>query len=171
MVRVFGNVTGSGAIVWKAESTTRGTLSILISCISTLVLCVWSAVHLNIPEQPNERERPYLRKAKWLKLPKPHKSVPFIRKACWLVFGLLAPELVVFTAWYQHEKAKEKQEKCLQLWATHGMIGRGIKRLGLSWDYSFGGTKKNAKRTKRPQGKILNRRVRRRKVIHLRPRR
>jgi hypothetical protein len=30
-----------------------------------------------------------------------------IRKACWLILGVLAPELVVFTAWYQHVKAKQ----------------------------------------------------------------
>lgn len=34
-------------------SDTRGTWSLLYSCIFTLALCVYSAIHLNIPAREN----------------------------------------------------------------------------------------------------------------------
>lgn len=57
------------------EPTHRGTYSLLSSCIITMGLCVWTAVHLNIPEHKKEPHQ------KW-------------RKLRWLVVGLPAPELV-----------------------------------------------------------------------------
>ena len=75
---LFGN--GTNIVHWKSNCTTRGTFDILSTCIITLVLCVWTAVHLNVP---------------------PPGSVwrPKVRKTAWLVLALLAPELVAFTAW------------------------------------------------------------------------
>lgn len=77
----FGNHTENPAIVWKAEPTLRGSYSILSGCILTLVLCIWTAVHLNIPE-PEDANRSFLRKRQlW-------------RKIGSLILGLVAPELV-----------------------------------------------------------------------------
>ncbi len=39
--------------VWIPEPNTRGTWSLLYSCIFTLALCVYSAIHLNIPAREN----------------------------------------------------------------------------------------------------------------------
>ncbi|KAJ7183863.1 hypothetical protein C8R46DRAFT_1027508 [Mycena filopes] len=70
----------------KDEPNTRGTYSLVSSCIFTLGLCVWTAIHLNVPEQaPGARQ--------------------FFRKLTWLAVGLLAPEVVTFTAWYQYVRA------------------------------------------------------------------
>jgi hypothetical protein len=66
----------------------RGTFGLIISCVLTLILCVWSALHLNIPT-PHE---PFFR-AIW-------------RSICWILAGIYAPELVVFTAWRQWSSAK-----------------------------------------------------------------
>jgi hypothetical protein len=124
MVQFFGNLSDTTAIVWQPASETRGTFSILSSCAITLILCAWTAVHLNIPEQPNSKERPYLRKAKWLSkfLPKPHILVPVLRKAGWLVLGLLAPELVAFTAWYQYVEAKRTARLVSRAWGYSGDV-------------------------------------------------
>ena len=66
----------------------RGTASLVISCLLTLVLCVWSALHLNVPLQ-NESTVHHL----------------FVNVR-WIIVGVYAPEMVVFTAWRQWSSAK-----------------------------------------------------------------
>lgn len=83
---------------WTDEPPGRGTLSILVSCISTLVLCVYSAIHLNLPSR-NEGRFQYM----W-------------RHFKWSLIGIFGPELVVWTAWRQFISAKT-----LQVYSqTHG---------------------------------------------------
>lgn len=84
MDRFFGVGSTSS---WKSEPLDRGTYSILSTCLITLGLCVWTAVHLNLPAQ-GER---------WAQI---------WRKLGWTIIGLLAPELVAFTAFQQHSTAK-----------------------------------------------------------------
>jgi len=50
-------------------------------------LCIWTSLHLNVPEHRKEHLQKY-------------------RKAGWMVLGLLAPELVVWNAWEQRKKVK-----------------------------------------------------------------
>ncbi|KAJ7057623.1 hypothetical protein C8F01DRAFT_966336, partial [Mycena amicta] len=70
---------------WVDEPNTRGTYNLVSSCVFTLGLCVWTAIHLNIPEQsPRAGAR------------------QFMRKMIWLTVGLLAPEVVTFVAWNQY---------------------------------------------------------------------
>ncbi|KAH9215019.1 hypothetical protein DL95DRAFT_299580, partial [Leptodontidium sp. 2 PMI_412] len=59
---------------------TRGTFGVSSTCLITISLCIWTAIHLNIPGQSEK------------------KSVQVWRKVKWLVIGLLAPEIVLFTA-------------------------------------------------------------------------
>ncbi len=75
----FGN--GSDIVHWQPNPEGRGTFDILSSCVITLLLCVWTAVHLNIPPRVSFREQS-------------------LRKVGWLVLALLAPEVVAYTAWY-----------------------------------------------------------------------
>jgi hypothetical protein len=63
---------------WRDEPQTRGTWSILSSCIITISLCVWAAVHLNILAYE---------KHGW----------QFWRRLGWLIVGLFAPEVVCIT--------------------------------------------------------------------------
>jgi hypothetical protein len=70
----------------------RGTISLLISCMLTLVLCVWSALHLNVPG-PNHTWA----KDVWL-------------NTRWIIAGIYAPELVVFVAWRQWCSARLLQQ-------------------------------------------------------------
>jgi hypothetical protein len=60
---------------WRPEPLQRGTWSILSSCIITMTLCVWTSVHLNIPEHGKAHLQKY-----W--------------KVCWLLIALFAPEFV-----------------------------------------------------------------------------
>lgn len=76
---LFGN--GTDLVHWKPSPNTRGTSDILTTCIITMLLCVWTAVHLNVPP-PRRVWRPRL----W--------------KLAWLILALLAPEMIAYTAWY-----------------------------------------------------------------------
>lgn len=71
------------APAWVANPSGRGTWSLLYSCIFTLVLCVWTSIHLNVPPQNDTPLKHWRRKIKWV--------------GC----ALFAPEIVVFTAFQQ----------------------------------------------------------------------
>ena len=70
----------------------RGTPSLLISCVLTLILCVWSALHLNVPSRNHSAVGDA-----WL-------------NTRWIITGIYAPELVVFAAWRQWCSAKLLQK-------------------------------------------------------------
>jgi len=73
---------------WVEDPSGRGTWNLLYSCGFTLVLCVWTSIHLNVPP--------------------PHESAwtSWRRKLKWVVIALFAPEAVVFTAFQQWLTAK-----------------------------------------------------------------
>ena len=76
---VFGN--GTDLVYWNPSPNTRGTFDILSTCLITMLLCVWTAVLLNIS-------------------PPGSFWSPKLRKVGWLVLALLAPEMIAYTAWY-----------------------------------------------------------------------
>ena len=76
------------APAWLPNPRQRGTLDIIWSCLFTLSLCVYTAIHLNVPP-PNEGKFGFFR-----------------RKTKWVFIGILAPELVVYAAWRQLRQAK-----------------------------------------------------------------
>ena len=76
------------APAWVPGPSGRGTGSVLYSCVFTLGLCVWTALHLNIPPHGEGSW------ARWL------------RKVKWLLIALFAPEVVLYTAWYQFYHAR-----------------------------------------------------------------
>lgn len=75
MPALFGDASTEEIGGWRPEPLQRGTFSILSSCIVTMTLCVWTSVHLNIPEHGEAHH------VKW-------------RKLWWLLIALFAPELV-----------------------------------------------------------------------------
>ncbi|RSM09198.1 hypothetical protein CEP52_004258 [Fusarium oligoseptatum] len=103
MDRIFGNGSASHRnATWEPEPTQRGTFSILSICLITLSLCVWTAVHLNIPsrEERSQNEPPGASSEKWSRKRFRWAAQTF-RKAGWMILGILAPELVLFTALQQ----------------------------------------------------------------------
>jgi hypothetical protein len=90
----FANATES--VSWVPNPTNRGTSNILQSCLITTSLCVWTALHLNVKEHDDPT---------FLRI-----SYQTWRKAGWLIIGLLAPEMVVYTAWYQRSEAKDLRD-------------------------------------------------------------
>lgn len=74
---------------WVDSPDGRGTWDILSSCIITLSLCVYTAIHLNIPG--------------------PEWSVGYKAgmKFTWLLIALLGPEFIVYNAWRERREAQE----------------------------------------------------------------
>ncbi|KAI5849903.1 hypothetical protein BZA05DRAFT_355039 [Tricharina praecox] len=84
---------------WGSEPTRRGTMGILLPCLITLGLCVWTAVHLNINPQPT-----------------PGRLLLF--KLAWLLLGMLAPEFVLWCAYDQFMEARAIRNVILKI-QTH----------------------------------------------------
>ncbi|KAL8849147.1 MAG: hypothetical protein Q9221_005870 [Calogaya cf. arnoldii] len=86
MVNPFGNSSENITSTWIPEPNGRGTFTLLSSCLVTISLCVFSAIHLNLPQ---------------------HGKIwgQWRRKLLWLVVGLIAPELVAYVAWQQRHEA------------------------------------------------------------------
>jgi hypothetical protein len=77
--QLFVNQTAGAPVFnskWIPEPKARGTYTILSTCVITMLLCVWTAVHLNLPEPRGFGHQ-------------------LGRKIGWLIMGLLAPEMVL----------------------------------------------------------------------------
>ncbi len=61
---------------WVPEPNGRGTWSILWSCLATIFICTWSALHLDVPK----------RHGRWYLL---------FRKLQWMLLAVIAPELIL----------------------------------------------------------------------------
>jgi hypothetical protein len=73
---------------WVGEPKQRGTFQILLLCLATMIICVWSAVHLDIP---NTRHNPTRR---------------FLIRVVWMLITLIAPEALLFLAINQRIHAR-----------------------------------------------------------------
>lgn len=69
----------------------RGTVDILWSCLSTLFLCTWTILHLNVPEQRHGRDPGWRGDLKW-------KLKGFVCSLKWMLITLFAPEFVLYFA-------------------------------------------------------------------------
>ncbi|OTA61921.1 hypothetical protein K449DRAFT_444874 [Hypoxylon sp. EC38] len=83
---------GTQLVGYVQDPNGRGTATLALSSLLTLVLCVWSALHLNVPRRNQTRIQEF-----WLNVR-------------WIVTGIYAPELVVFTAWRQWCSARLLQQ-------------------------------------------------------------
>ncbi|KAK3353859.1 hypothetical protein B0T25DRAFT_454831 [Lasiosphaeria hispida] len=117
LLDIFSNSTHSGVLTWVPNPTTRGTANILQTCLLTLFLCIWKAMHPNLPEFGNPR--PFLvRYQTW-------------RKVGWLTTSLLAPELVAFSAWSQLLQAKRLRDRynsVITSYSIHNLIYKEGRR-------------------------------------------
>ncbi|KAK6532648.1 hypothetical protein TWF281_006829 [Arthrobotrys megalospora] len=79
---------GEQIVGWTSDPDGRGTMGLIWGCILTLALCVWSALHLNIPPKHDQ------------------PSTYWLRVIRWVLLGVLAPELVLWAAWRQWSSAR-----------------------------------------------------------------
>jgi hypothetical protein len=88
-----GTVKDESTVGFVQGDNQRDTISLLISCLVTLGLCVYTAVHLNVPVKGERHFQTVGRELKWC------------------IIGLFAPELVLYTAWRQFASAKQLCEE------------------------------------------------------------
>lgn len=75
----------------------RGTTTILWSCIITLIACLYTALHLNVPGDT--------------------KALPMLReKFKWVIIGLVAPEIVLYLASSQFLEARHLSKELTRFW-------------------------------------------------------
>ncbi|KAK1760067.1 hypothetical protein QBC47DRAFT_231 [Echria macrotheca] len=86
MFTPFGTELNSTA-QWHPEPETRGTYSLLSSCLLTMLVCVWSSVHLNIPQSGCDNH--------------------LLKRLGWLIIATVTPESVVFVSWSQWKQARK----------------------------------------------------------------
>ncbi|KAI1738167.1 hypothetical protein F4680DRAFT_426308 [Xylaria scruposa] len=82
---------------WVPSPDTRGTLDIIWPCLTTMALCLWSMLHLNLPAK-DETYR-----------------TQFLRRLRWLVIAVLAPELPILFAFAQRSSARQSVEEMKKL--------------------------------------------------------
>lgn len=90
---------------YVAGPSGRGTIELLTTCVITLALCVWTAIHLNVPSH-DERGR-------WKR---------FQKKFQWAIFALIAPELVVWRAFAQRQTARKLRDTCNKIIAERKKV-------------------------------------------------
>ena len=88
MASIFNGHGSNDTITWEPEPATRGTFNLLSSCIITLLLCVWSSVHLNLPRNDQGTKQ------------------KFLRRLPWIAIALVAPDYLIWIAWNQRKMAK-----------------------------------------------------------------
>ncbi|RSL47302.1 hypothetical protein CEP54_013473 [Fusarium duplospermum] len=81
---------------WVNSPNVRGTMDILQSCLLTLVACIYTALHLNVPE-----------KTAWYQILWP--------KTQWVALTLFAPEIVLYMAADQLQRAWTLRRKLRDL--------------------------------------------------------
>jgi hypothetical protein len=73
---------------WATTSNVRGTSDIIWSCVVTLTLSVYTAVHLNVPRAGESELKKWSAKLKWV------------------LVAIFAPEIILYTALQQWRAAR-----------------------------------------------------------------
>lgn len=73
------------------EPNLRGTLSIIWSCLATLIACTYTVLHLSVPEQRDGRDSGFSGWLKWWW----KRTYPSL---LWMVITMIAPEYYAFVA-------------------------------------------------------------------------
>lgn len=84
----------------------RGTLDIVWSCVSLLLICTWSILHLNVPIQstPRNKKQSYNRTTRRL-----------ARKFGWMAMNVMSPEWAMGKAWSDYRTVSDNMAtfKCI----------------------------------------------------------
>ena len=97
------NVTTASIVVtgWISEPSTRGTWSLLYSCFFTIGLCIWTAIHPDIPSfQHSQRHA-------------------FFCKLAWVGIAFAVPELVLCVASSQLIRAWNLRQRLRKVMQSH----------------------------------------------------
>ena len=95
--------------LWEGEPKKRGTYGIISFCFSTLIICIWSTLHFNIPIQRYTTTR------------------RLFLQVSWMFIALLTPEFLLYLAINEMITARLLLEKVLKFHphlAKSGMLAR-----------------------------------------------
>ncbi|KAH6662683.1 hypothetical protein B0J14DRAFT_553715 [Halenospora varia] len=81
LTAIATNSSTTAIVGWVSDPAGQGMFLLIFSCLLTLGLCVWSAMHLNIPLYDKRPAQTWMRNFKWG------------------LIGVVAPELIIFAAW------------------------------------------------------------------------
>ena len=82
--------------LWVEGPKQRNTFGILSFCFSTMIICIWSTLHFDIPITRHSR---------------PYRS---LLRVSWMLPALLAPEALLFAAIHQRIDAGSVAKKAIQ---------------------------------------------------------
>jgi hypothetical protein len=94
--------------LWVERPKQRGTLEILTFCFTTMLVCVWSAVHLDIPNKRHSFSRRLL------------------TRVFWMVAALFAPELLLYLAINQMVNAYHLETEATKYLRSQPVAGPGM---------------------------------------------
>ncbi|ORY17079.1 hypothetical protein BCR34DRAFT_60443 [Clohesyomyces aquaticus] len=86
------NQTGSLSVGWYSPPNLRGTFDLLISCLTTLALCAWTAYHPNVHSGRSQLQL-------------------IGHRILWMVIAVFVPEIVLFCAWDQWWASRRLKEE------------------------------------------------------------
>ncbi|KAK0390064.1 hypothetical protein NLU13_3637 [Sarocladium strictum] len=102
-ISALGDQPLSTVARWVSSPDERGTFNVLSDCILTLVLCVWTAIHLNIPKA---REAGGSSRKRHRDVAEDDDGPSFLwKKVKYVVLALIMPEVVAaiaFNQWLEH---------------------------------------------------------------------
>lgn len=81
--KMYNRTVNEQRLGWVSEPEGRGTASLLLSCLFTVFICTWTALHMNVPDKNTSELR-------W-----------FFNKVGWVITGVIAPEVVSMGAFYE----------------------------------------------------------------------
>jgi Na+/alanine symporter len=103
------------AYSWVEEPKQRGTFAILSLCFTTIIICVWSAVHLDIPKTRHSST---------------HR---FLTRVVWMLIALNAPELLLLLAINQRIDAHVLNTRVTKYLQSQPMAKPGILARGFNY--------------------------------------
>ena len=92
------------AVNFVSSPPTRGTLDILWSSLFTIFACTWTVLHLNVPEQRDDRDPGVRGDIKW-------KMKAFWGKAKWMLTTVVAPEFLLYFGTSRLLNSREQHPK------------------------------------------------------------
>ena len=98
--------------LWEGEPKKRSTYGIISFCFSTLIICIWSTLHFNIPIRRYTATR------------------RLFLQVSWMIIALLGPELLLYLAINEMITARILLKQVLKFHphlATPGMLARMYK--------------------------------------------
>jgi len=81
---------------WVPEPKQRGTFGIISLCLSTMIICIWSTIHFNVPIKRYTATR------------------RFFLQVFWMLIALLVPEILLYLAMYESINAGILLRKALK---------------------------------------------------------